>query len=72
MSDNGKKNLKGCLIVLIVFIILAILAMAGSGMENDYDRAGRQFETWTKQDPSTWTDTQNQYFNDFWEWADKN
>ena len=36
-------------------------------MESDYEKAGKEFDTWIGEDPSTWTDTEKQYFNDFWE-----
>lgn len=71
MNNDGKKSGGGWGFLIFIVIIL-ILAMIGSGMENDYEKAGKDFSTWTKQDPSTWTDTQNQYFNDFWEWSSKN
>ena len=64
--DNDKKPGSGCLTGIIV------LAMIGGGMESDYEKAGKEFETWIGEDPRTWTDTEKQYFNDFMDWADKN
>jgi len=70
--DNNKKPGSGCLTGIIILIVIIVLAMIGGGMESDYERAGKEFETWIGEDPRTWTDTEKQYFEDFWEWADKN
>lgn len=70
-SDKQKPGI-GCLTIIIILIVFVILAMIGSGIESDYEKAGNEFETWINEDPRTWTDTERQYFNDFWEWADKN
>lgn len=70
-NDNQKMG-SGCLIGVIAFLIIIVLAIIGGGMESDYEKAGKEFDTWIGEDPSTWTDTEKQYFNDFWEWADKN
>lgn len=70
-NDNQKMG-SGCLIGVIAFLIIIVLAIIGGGMESDYEKAGKEFGTWIGEDPSTWTDTEKQYFNDFWEWADKN
>lgn len=68
-----KKPGSGCLTAIIVsfFLIIALLAAGGSGKESKYEKAGKEFDTWIGQDPQTWTDTEKQYFDDFWEWADK-
>ena len=70
--DNNKRTGSGCLTGIIVLIVIIVLALIGSGMESDYERAGKEFETWIGEDPRTWTDTEKQYFEDFWEWADEN
>lgn len=73
MSDNGdKKPGSGCLTAIIVAVVLIILMALSGGTESEYEKAGKTFDTWTKQDPSTWTDTQKDYMNDFFDWMDKN
>lgn len=69
---NNKNPGSGCLTGIIVFIVIILLAVIGSGIEGDYEKAGEEFETWISEDPRTWTDTEKQYFNDFWEWSSKN
>ena len=70
--DTNKKPGQGCLTGIIVIVVILILLAVGSDIESDYERAGREFESWISKDPRTWTNTERQYFNDFWEWADKN
>lgn len=70
-NSDGKKPGKGCLISIVILVLLVLSALF-SGTENEYEKAGKEFSTWTKEDPRTWTDTEKQYFNDFWEWADQN
>lgn len=43
--DNNKKPGSGCLTGIIVLIVIIVLAMIGGGMESDYERAGKEFET---------------------------
>lgn len=69
-NNNNKKN-RGCIVGIIIAIILFVLALS-QAEESDYEKAGKEFETWIGEDPRTWTDTEKQYFEDFWEWADKN
>lgn len=69
---NNKNPGSGCLTGIIVFIVIILLAVIGSGIEGDYEKTGEEFETWISEDPRTWTDTEKQYFNDFWEWSSKN
>ena len=70
--DNNKSG-SGCLTSIIIFIvILVLIAVVGGGNESEYETAGKEFETWIGEDPRTWTDTEKQYFEDFWEWTDKN
>lgn len=74
-NNGGKKSNMGCLIsVIIAGIILGLLLIGAdsAGGGSDYEKAGKEFGTWMQKDPSTWTDTQKDYFNDFWEWSDKN
>lgn len=71
-KNTSQKMGSGFLIGIVTFLIILLLAIIGGSMESDYERAGKEFETWIGEDPSTWTDTEKQYFNDFWEWADKN
>lgn len=71
-NNNRTSSNSGCLTAIIILIIILVLAMIGSGIESDYERAGKEFETWIGEDPRTWTDTEKQYFEDFWQWADKN
>ena len=70
-SDKQRPGI-GCLTIIIILIVFVILAMISGGTESEYEKAGNEFETWINEDPRTWTDTERQYFNDFWEWADKN
>ena len=46
--------------------------MLGFGGKSDYERAGKEFNSWINEDPRTWTDTEKQYLDDLIEWADKN
>lgn len=57
---------------IVIGIILIVLVAIGGGIESDYERAGKEFETWVNEDPRTWSDTEKQYFEDFWEWMDEN
>ena len=43
--DNNKKAGFGCLTVIIVLMVIIVIAMIGGGMESDYERAGKEFET---------------------------
>lgn len=73
MDNNNNNNLgAGCLTTIIISIVILVLLMIGGGKESEYERAGKEFGTWTKKDPSTWTDTQRQYMDDFLKWSDKN
>lgn len=69
---DEKKPGNGCLIPIIVFIVIILLGALGLGGESDYEKAGKEFNIWINEDPRTWTDTERQYFDDLWEWADKN
>lgn len=74
MDQNDKPG-RGCLTGIIVFVVLVLLLLliSSSGMlESDYERAGKEFETWINEDPRTWSDTERQYFEDFWEWSNNN
>lgn len=59
---------------IIILCILALLGLMGGceGNETEYEKAGKEFSTWTKKDPSTWTDTQKKYLNDMLTYKDKN
>lgn len=70
MSNNNKGH--GHFIAIAIFVIILILSMITGTKDNDYKRAGKSFGTWSNQSPQTWTNTQRKYFNDFWEWNDKN
>ncbi len=61
-------------VVFGVIIVLAIIAglLGGCVGESDYEKAGKEFGTWMKEDPKSWSKTEKQYFNDFMEWSDKN
>lgn len=60
------------IVIVVILAVIVLLSVFGCGPRNDYERAGREFGTWINEDPSTWTDTERKYFNDFLEWADKN
>lgn len=59
-----KKLLASCL------IFLCLLSLCGC-VETDYEKAGKNFDTWINEDPDTWSDAEKQYFDDFMDWADK-
>ena len=67
MSNKAKG-------ILYVIIFLICLGSLGScmGVESDYERAGNEFGTWVNEDPSGWSDTEREYFNDFMEWSSEN
>lgn len=69
---NNEKPGIGCLMPIIVIVIIVVLVAIGGSIESDYERAGKEFETWINEDPRTWTDTERQYFEDFWDWANEN
>ena len=55
-----------------IAIIVFVAALLGSCMEDsEYERAGKEFGSWVNKNPSSWTDTQKDYFNDFMDWADE-
>ena len=41
------------------------------GYSSNYDKAEKTFDTWSKQDPNTWTDAQSDYFNDVMNYSNK-
>ena len=63
-----KKNAIWSIIIVICLIFL----ISSCSTDSEYERAGKEFGTWANRSPSSWTDTQKQYFNDFWEWTNKN
>lgn len=63
----SKKGWIGIIAALVVFMTL----LSGC-FESEYEKAGKEFNTWIKKDPRSWTDTQKKYYNDFMDWADKN
>jgi len=67
MSDKGK-------VILAIVAVLLFLGLIGKscGATSEYEEAGNNFGQWMREDPSTWSDTEKQYFNDFMEWSDKN
>lgn len=60
---------KAIFIIIIVIILVALLGQCAG--DTEYERAGKEFNSWTKKDPNTWTDTQKEYFNDLIEWSGK-
>ena len=66
MEGKGKT-------IIGIIIVVAVLALFGScSGESEYEKAGKEFGSWVNKDPSSWTDTQKDYFNNFMDWADKN
>lgn len=66
MEGKGK-------IIIAIIVATLILALIGSCSEDsEYEKAGKEFGSWVNKDPSSWSDTQKDYFNDFMDWADKN
>ena len=66
MEGKGK-------IIIGIIIVVAILALIGScSGDSEYEKAGKEFGSWVNKDPSSWSDTQKDYFNNFMDWADKN
>lgn len=63
-----KKNAIWSIIIVICLIFL----ISSCSTDSEYERAGKEFGTWASKNPSSWTDTQKQHFNDFGEWANKN
>ena len=60
-------------IIYGVAAVLVFFGLLGSCMgDSEYERAGKEFGTWSKKSPSTWTDTQKKYYNNFSDWAAKN
>ena len=70
-NENNKHSNIGCLIAIIIFAVILIALLCSGGTESEYEKAGEEFESWIGDDPRTWSDTEKQYFNDFWEWADE-
>lgn len=65
--------MKGKEILATVMIIILLLALIGScSEESEYEKAGKNFGTWARRDPKTWSDTEKEYFNNFMDWEDKN
>ena len=63
----NKKVLIGAVMVVCV------LALIGScSGDSEYESVGKSFGSWVNTDPSGWSDTQKDYFNNFMDWADKN
>ena len=63
-----KKAILGTIIIVIAFF-----GILGSCIgDSEYERAGKEFGSWVNKDPNSWTDTQQDYFNNFMDWADKN
>ena len=59
--------------ILLIAIFILFLALLGSCMEDsEYEKAGKNFDSWVNKGPENWSDTEKQYFNDFMDWADKN
>lgn len=62
--------------VLYIIIILLFASLISGGFsscnETDYEKAEKEFRTWSKNDPNTWTDAQKEYFNNFLNWSYKN
>ena len=68
--DENKGKGHGWLIFIIIAIVL-VLAMAGGTEDSEYEKAGKEFETWMKEDPRTWSDTEKQYLDDLMKWSDE-
>lgn len=64
------KNKSAVIGVIIMVLVLSLLS--GCVGDSEYETAGKTFGSWGKNNPSTWTDTQKSYFNNFMDWADKN
>ncbi|MBQ7119137.1 MAG: hypothetical protein IJO09_02880 [Oscillospiraceae bacterium] len=60
-----KKTVIGILVIMLIGLLSGCI-------ESEYEKAGKDFDSWVNTDPNNWTDTQKDYFNDFMDWADKN
>ena len=56
-------------VIAIVIAIIVILGLIGSCGESDYEKAGREFDSWSKEDPKSWSDSEKQYYEDFMDWV---
>lgn len=65
-----EKKGAGFISVIAVIVLLGLLGSCAG--DTEYERAGKEFGSWVNTDPSGWTDTQKNYFNDFMEWSDNN
>ena len=54
---------------ITAIIVVVLLAIIGSCSTSEYEEAGNTFSEWSKRSPSTWSNTQKDYFNNFWEWS---
>lgn len=57
---KSKTRIFICMIV----IILALILLSGC-KESKYEKAGKEFLTWSNKDPRSWTETQKFYFDNF-------
>lgn len=67
-----EKKPNGCLIIIIIIAVLSFITALGGGSESEYEKAGKEFNTWINEDPNTWSDVEKEYLNDLMEWADNN
>ena len=59
-------------IVLIVIAVLILLGIVGScSSESEYEKAQKNFSSWSKKDPDSWSDSEKQVFNDYIDWLGK-
>ena len=61
-------------VVGLILIALIIFGAIGgcSDNETEYEKAGKEFSTWTKKDPNTWTKTQRDYLENLLSYKDDN
>lgn len=73
-NQNDSNGKLGCLIIVVVIIVITILAVLQPiifGTTTEYEKAGKEFGTWIKKDPSTWTETQREYYGNYADWISK-
>lgn len=73
MSDNKKQKEPMTLgsfigsLVLVGLIILLFVGLSNCAKKDD----GEYFRNMMRKDPSTWTQAEKNYYNNFSEWRDK-